>query len=355
MVFSYYITKPFYIMIWHTIKLFRKRPRAILYCNDILDIELYKNIGIYLKPIEIVAKSNTLKRKLISQGYTNISTLPSFPDYVIMFRNMAWRFPCKKIIKIGLEHHAYNFKRHSSANYYNMFTVFFVTSNEQIKILREMNVTTELLVAYPKIDSLFNGSITPEYLLQLSHKARIDSNKKTLLFSSTWDKSGMSAIDKWYDKISLLKDKYNVIVTLHDWMNEEYKRVLQENPDIFYIDDLDRLPYIKLADICVSDTSSFIAECILLNKPLITFKTAIAKRTIPEVIKLIESISIQINSFEELENAIIRYIEQPDLLKNSREKAIKQMFDAPDGQAGKRVADKIIEIVPSLKPHSLKE
>jgi len=341
MVFSYYIKYPFYNLIWYILKIIRKKKLNILYCDSSFDITLYKNVGKHLSDIKIVAKNKKVREELKAMGYKNISLLPSFPDSVIMFRNMAWRFPCKKIIKIGFKHGAYNFKRHSKAQYYDMFNLFFLTSSSEVEIVRKLGVKTELDVAYPKVDSLFDGSITEDDLKILSGLIGLDKTKKTLFFSSTWDGSGMSAIDEWYDKLSLLKDKYNILVTVHDWMNNKYKVALKSNKDIFFIEEIDRLKYIMLSDICICDTSSLIAEICLLGKPLITFKVKNTPRTLMDTVKMIDKISISITHFEELDKAIEKFISNPDLLKNERSEVCKVMFDKPDGQSGKRAAERI--------------
>jgi CDP-glycerol glycerophosphotransferase (TagB/SpsB family) len=230
-----------------------------------------------------------------------------------------------------------------------MFDIFFLTSTTEVENVRNLGVKTKLFPAYPKIDSVFDGSITKKELDDLAAKIGLDRNKKTLLFASTWDKSGMSAIDIWYDKLSLLAEKYNILVTVHEWMSDKYKNVLKSNPAIYYIEDLDRIKYIMLADVCINDTSSLIAEFCVLDKPIITFKTENTSRTLPEIIDMITKISIRIDRFDELESAIYTLINNPDMFREDRQKISKIFFDAPDGYSGKRAAEKIIDLVPELK------
>ena len=348
MVLSYYIVTPFYNIVWSLLKLFRRKKKYILYCDDAFDIELYKNIGKYLADVEIVAKNNAVKRALLSLGYQKVSPLPYFPDGVIMFRNMAWKFPHKKIKKIGFKHGAYNFKRHSKAHYYDMFDIFFLSSESEIENVRRLGVKTNLYPAYPKIDSIFDGSITPEVLERLSAKIGLNPQKKTLLFSATWDGSGMSAIDRWYDKIDTLADNFNLLVTVHDWTSQKYIEALRHNPNIYFITDFDRIPYIMLADICISDTSSLIAEFCILDKPVITFKINETTRTLPEVIDLIEKISLRINNFEEIGIAVQTLLKNPTMHHLGRLRAKQIMVGIPDGLSGKRAAEKIIALIPEL-------
>jgi len=305
---------------------------------------LFKNVGKHLNDIKIVAKNRKVKNEIKALGYKQVSIMPSFPDSVIMFRNMAWKFPCKKITKIGFKHGAYNFKRHSKAEYYNMFDLFFLTSSSEVEIVKNLGVTTMLDVAYPKVDSIYDGSITAEDLRLLSGIIGLDPDKKTVLFSSTWDGSGMSAIDVWYDKLSLLTDKYNILVTVHDWVSEKYKDVLKKNRDVFFIEEIDRLKYIMLADVCVSDTSSMIAEMCLLGKPLITFKVNNTARTLIETVKLIEKVSVGVGCFDELENTVERLILNPEMFAKERQEVCEILFDKPDGFSGKRAAERIYQL-----------
>ena len=341
MVFSYYLKYPIYNILWHIVKYFRwKKNKNILYCEDAFDAFLFQNVGIYLQKIEIVAKNRKVKRDLINKGYTNIKLMPSFPDSVIMFRNMAWKFPCKNIIKIGFTHGAFNFKKHSKPNYYNMFDLFFLTSTTELDRVRKLGVTTKLAVAYPKIDSINKtlSSILPQ---------NYNKDKKTILFSATWDKSGMSAIHKWYSKISLLANRFNIFVTVHDWTSKKYVTELKNNPNVFFIEEFDRLKYIQIADICVNDTSSLIAECCLLNKPLITFRINNTERTLNDVIMMIEKISIRIDEFEEIEAAIDLLLANKDMFDKERKEISEIFFDKPDFLSGKRAAELIKSIISS--------
>ena len=77
-----------------------------------------------------------------------------FPDTVIMFRKSAWKFPVKQIKKIGFTHGAYSFKRFPKAYYYNMFDIFFLTSDADLERMIKHGVSTGSVIGYPKTDSI---------------------------------------------------------------------------------------------------------------------------------------------------------------------------------------------------------
>jgi hypothetical protein len=348
MVFSYYLTSPLYCAAWRVVRLFRKGNKIILYCEDAFDALLFRNVQKHLKPVPLVAKNKKVKQNLRALGFTS-TTMPSFPDVVIMFRNAAWKFPCKQIIKIGFEHGAYNFKRFSKTGYYDFFTVFFMTSEADLARARNRGITIAKAVGFPKIDAAVDGSITRAQLDELSGRLGLDPSKKTLLFSSTWDGSGMSAIDTWYNRVGELNDRYNLLVTVHSQMSESYRRALQANPHITFITDYELFLPIMLSDVCLGDTNSLIAEFCLFDKPIITFRVPPTSRTMPDVMELIESVSYRIDTFEELEPAIERVLRNPSEKSIQRKQAVQTFLGNPDGKAGLRAAGEIITIVPELR------
>jgi Putative glycosyl/glycerophosphate transferases involved in teichoic acid biosynthesis TagF/TagB/EpsJ/RodC len=340
-------------MTWQFFRLFRKKKKIILYCDDALDAVLFRNVQKHLNPIQIVAKNRQVRKKLNFIGYSS-RLMPSFPDAVIMFRNTAWKFPCRKIIKIGFDHGAYNFKRFSKAYYYNRFDAYFMSSEAEVARAQKRGIKTVRTIGFPKIDPVFDGSIGPQQLRDLAARIGLDPKKKTLLFSSTWDGSGMSAVHIWYKRISSLKDHYNLMVTVHAWMSETYRKELKNNRDLLFIDDYEILQYIMIADVCIGDTNSLLAEFCLLDKPIITFRVPATARTMPDVIELIEKISIRIDTFEELAPAVEKLLNNGDTLSAQRKEAVKITLGEPDGKAGLRAADEIIKLLPELCPAPLR-
>lgn len=347
MVLSFYIVKPLYCAAWHIVRLFRRKNIAVLYCDDAFDVTLFKNVKKHLSTVAIVAKNSRVARAIRANGYA-CRVMPVFPDVVIMFRNMAWKFPCKKIVKFGFEHGAYNFKRFSKAAYYNMFDCFFMTSSHDVGRVKKIGVTTAMPVGFPKIDGALDGSITGSELDRVASLCGIDKRKKTLLFSATWDGSGMSAVQLWSKKFGELASRYNVLVTLHPWTSVSYKRDVAATPGVYLVEEYDLTRYIMLADICISDTTSLIAEFCLLDKPIITFRIPATPRTMEDIVELLDNVSVRIDRYEELEPAIIALLKGDHKHSEMRKSAVEIFFDKPDGNAGMRAAAAIVHKVPWL-------
>ncbi|PKN73329.1 MAG: hypothetical protein CVU50_03280 [Candidatus Cloacimonetes bacterium HGW-Cloacimonetes-3] len=353
MVYTYYFSFLPYNLIWKLAKLFRPKKQYLLHVEDCFDYFIFCNIRPHLAPLDIVVSSKAIipKLKPMLDHSAKIYLYPfCFPDGVIMFRNAAWKYPVKSIIKIGLEHGAYNFKRFPKAYYYNLFNSYLMTSSHDVARLQALGAKPVKAIGYPKSDTLFNDSYPPELLSELRNTLKLDNHKATILFSSTWDGSGMSAVHKWYDKLQSLVPEYNILVTLHPRMSNFYRNHLANLPGIHYIDAMDIYPYLLISDVCIGDTNSLIAEFCIVNRPIITFSIDATKRTMDDVIELIKSVSIRIDTFSQLRSAITEALNTSTQTAPARTKVITKLISPLDGHAGFRAAQEIINLLPELKP-----
>lgn len=332
-------------------RLLDKNPPVICYCAEPLDYLIFESVQPYLTYIPVAGKRKT--RLYLKKRGIKCKRMPCFPKAVIMFRHAAHKFPERRIMKIGFRHGAYNFKKYTHADNYNEFTLFLTTSQSDVEIAESLGCRTVYSIGAPKIDPLFNGKYNSDTLIPYKEKANIDSSKKTILLTTTYNASGMSAINKWINKLDYLNRRYNVLVTVHPWADRAKKNRLQKESCIYFIEDINTLPYLAIADVMVGDYSSIMGEFCALDKPIITFKVTPGKRAITEILELISSISIQVNTFDEMVTAIDRSLNDPDELSKARQEANKIMFDALDGKAGERAAEQIIKYLPELKTKNI--
>lgn len=335
MVFSYYLWKIPYSIIWEIKNIIKKNEDVVFYCADELDWIVFRNVYKHLNNVSIVSKNRKVQFDLQKLEIKS-SLMPAFPKVVIMARHALHRFPYKKIRKIGMRHGAYHFKKMISKEKYNAFDLFFFTSIKELEIAEKLGITSGAVGGFPKLDDAFNGSISNLDLEKLRARIGIDPNKPIILFSSTWDKSGMSAIHKWINRIESLSDDYNILVTLHPFIKNKYKF-----KKCCFINDKNILPYLQLSDVIIGDTSSILAEACALKKLIITFKINNAIRLSNEIKKLISEISIQIDDFSELRSTINMLLLNPHCLKQPQEKWNAIMFDKLNGKHGKTIAELI--------------
>lgn len=349
MVFSYYLTKPVYTLWWRLLNLFSPRREVVFYCAEMIDYYSFAPVMKHLSGLTLASSNPAVRKELGKQGI-EVKSLPVFPRAVIMCRHATHKFPCSRALKIGLRHGPYHFKRLTKAANYNQFDLYFFSSEADLRAAEAIGVTVGKAVGFPRLDPVFNGDLSLELVPQLRKELKLDPAKDTLLFTATWDKSGMSGISLWFDRLSELTPNYNVLVTTHPWTEQRYLETIQSTPGVHLIRSADLLPYILLADICIGDTSSLLAECCALHKPIIVFWTPKAQRSLEEIDHLLAQMSLAIHEFGELKPSIRKCLETPGLLRDGQQKANAIMFDVLDGKAGERAAAEIIKLLPELKP-----
>lgn len=329
MTFSYYLKKIPYSGLWHLVNLFTGSNTIALYCGEMHDWYVLKFLYNNLPDITVVAKNSRIKKQLRKIGVKAKNNW-IFPRIVIMARHAFYKFPCKKILNIGLRHGPYHFKSMIDVKKYNLFDIYLFTSEYELDQAEKMGIRSGVAGGYPKLDPAFDGTITDEDLMQLKKKLNFDE-KPVILFSATWEKSGLSAVDKWYKRIGELTEEYNILVTLHPWIKSSIRKKIENTAGVIFVKSHDILPYLLLAEILIGDTSSILAEFCALKKPVITFKVEIKKRLEQELIDMIATISYQIDEFDQLIPAIRYLLSNQDVLLPAQVEANRRMFMPLDG------------------------
>ena len=110
-------------------------------------------------------------------------------------------------------------------------------------------------------------------VLKSNHKV-----DKIILYAPTFSPSLTSApfLKKEIQNLAANKS-YLILIKFHDLMSEklrsEYKSVANKYDNIIFLVERNILKYLMIADIIISDTSSVVFEFLLLNKPVITYKS----------------------------------------------------------------------------------
>lgn len=342
MVGSELLYRPIYTAAWkHAARIGRLLPLAF-YSPEEIDLIGFEPVAKHLPGLTYLSADYGVKARL-KQATLPHKGLFSFPRVLIMSRHSLHRFPSPDIIGIGMRHGPYHFKRMTRADNYNRFSLYLFSSQADLEAAREIGVRVGEAVGFPRLDPAFDGSINDNHLKALKRKLALDPAKPILLFTATWDASGMSAIDLWFRHLDDLVKRWNVLVTLHPWISDKYRKGLRHIEGVRLISQPDLLKAMLLADVCVGDQSSILAECCALDKGIVTFETNPAARSLPEIEELLKRISVRIHRYSDLEAACKLFLDDPSLLATEREQAKCLMFDTLDGQAGKRAAHAILK------------
>lgn len=102
--------------------------------------------------------------------------------------------------------------------------------------------------------------------------------KQVVLYAPTFSPSLTSLPSIKQALVDLVNQKDIVLLlkfhplTKQDWI-DEYKRLAEQEEHIVWIDDFNVTKYQLMADVMISDTSSTVYEFLLLNRPVITYRT----------------------------------------------------------------------------------
>lgn len=179
---------------------------------------------------------------------------------------------------------------------------------------------------WPKVDHILNYS-TRDF-------SDVPENKKIILFAPTHSRKMESASDLMKTLPLILRKDEFLLVKFHELMNselvDEFKLNLQGNA--LFIDDYDITPYLYAADVMISDTSSVLYEFMLLDKPVITYKT---QNRFDK--------GIDISSPEMLRDVLDWSLLNPGEHSENRNKHIAEINPYLDGKISERLIKKLID------------
>ncbi|NDV64292.1 CDP-glycerol glycerophosphotransferase family protein [Bacteroides sp. 224] len=144
----------------------------------------------------------------------------------------------------------------------------------------------ELSKAYKDFDVVETGWTKQDWIKKHLHdfdeeKAALltkHQRDKLVLYAPTFSPSLTSLPHIKEALIKLVREK-NILLLLKfhpltksEWI-EEYKSLAAQEENIIWVDDFNVTKYQLMADVMISDTSSTVYEFLLLNKPVITYRT----------------------------------------------------------------------------------
>jgi len=193
---------------------------------------------------------------------------------------------------------------------------------------------------WPKVDPLFKHRPAEE------RKKPHGGEAPVILYAPTFSPSLTSAPDLEQTIRDMSRQgSYFWLVKFHPLMDkgivDTYRSMQGKNLKV--VEDADIIPYLHAADIMVTDTSSVVAEFLLLDKPVITYKTRIPG---PHVINILQP--------RNLKSTIESIIKDPGPYRQAAREFIKQMHPYTDGLSSDRVLDAteyfISDVRGKLKP-----
>ncbi len=257
--------------------------------------------------------------------------VPYHPDFVIVPGNFV--DPRIPGIKVQI-FHGLGIEKRSHYKIRHFFDVYctsgpFVT--ERYKRLQKRH--KYFLVretGWSKIDHILNYPTE-----DLRKRLNIPEDKKIILFAPTHSRKMQSAEVLLPVIPEIINNNEFWLLKFHELMSKEINQNFEKNvsENIRIIEDHDITPYLHLADVLISDTSSVIYEFMVLDKPVITFRTSSRLDK-----------AINITDPEDLRKAIDRSLKNPGEFSNNRKKHLEEINPYLDGKISERLINTLLEI-----------
>ena len=170
-------------------------------------------------------------------------------------------------------------------------------------------------IGWSKVDHILNYPVNG-----LRDKFDIPKNKKVILFAPTHSKKMQSAESLLPMIPDVILEDEIWFLKFHELMNQKIIEKITNSQQIIIIKDYDITPYLYLADVLITDTSSVAYEFMLLDKPVITYQTQSR-----------ENKGINITQPSQLREAIDRSLKKPQEFHQNRTQHIEDINPRIDG------------------------
>lgn len=162
--------------------------------------------------------------------------------------------------------------------------------------------------------------------------------KKIILYAPTFSPSLTSAQFLINEFKELASDKeYLILIKFHDLMAVDlikaYKIMAKETSNIIFEEERNIIKFLLMADIMISDTSSVVYEFLLLNKPVITYKSR------SKLIKWDNS-----NEYGNLAEKVQSNFEE-DKFKQQRKYIVQEYHPYSDGNSALRMVETVLSFI----------
>ncbi|MBN1971921.1 MAG: CDP-glycerol glycerophosphotransferase family protein [Candidatus Delongbacteria bacterium] len=315
--------------------------KILLYISKFYSISIFKGMVEYLELNDISYRFYTSRkvRNVFPENWDKSKILLTIdetklfkPDFVLCPGNhVDFRIPGIKVQVfhgIGIEKPSHYIIRH----FFDLYlTSGPVVTKKYLELQKKYKYFDVKETGWLKMDYIINYDMT-------NFKADFDipENKKIILYAPTFSNS-MESGSKMLDNIDkIVKSDEFWLVKFHEFMNKElvekFKSKAPKNLKIVETNDI--TPYLHVADIMISDTSSVVYEFICLKKPVITIDTISRKDK-----------GIDVSTPQDLRDALDRILKNPDLLKLNIEKHILEVNPYLDGKTVERTFDVLREIL----------
>ncbi len=177
-------------------------------------------------------------------------------------------------------------------------------------------------------------------IYEAEKKALLNEHRaeKLILYAPTFSPSLTSAPHLLKEVRELAKEEnYLIVIKFHDLMApevvEEYRKLAANAPNIILEEEPNIVKFLLMADLMISDTSSVVYEFLLLDKPVITFKSNSQTKVWDNA-----------NEYVGLARKVRINLEQ-DPFKEERKEVIEEYHPYDDGRSAERMVKAVKDYI----------
>ncbi len=185
---------------------------------------------------------------------------------------------------------------------------------------------------WPKLDLFHENCSLPENKKSIG----LNPEKDVILYAPTFSPKHNSAPHLFNAINALRAQDWQWVIKFHDLEKrdiiEQYEQLQTEN--FIIVKEPNIIPYMKAANVLLTDTSSVAYEFLLLDRPIVTWRA----------VSRLEK-GIDIRNSEELFGALTRSFHDPTELSSVRNELCQELHPYSDGRSSERLIDTIDEIL----------
>jgi hypothetical protein len=238
-------------------------------------------------------------------------------------------------------------------------TVRFVEGEYKTSRLRNMYPNNKFIdVGFSKLDPILNGEVCGFDLESLN----LDPSKKTIIYAPTFYPSSIERFPKNFPEEF---QEFNIIIKPHYFSlsKEKYRgqrKLLKHwgkynNVYLAKVEDYSLVPFMAVADLLISDTSSAIIEFAALDKPVIwcnflklrwTYRGIFSyrfKKRMDKDYQEYSKVAVRLDSYKMLKDMVLEQILKPKALSEQRLRYATKLAGVLDGKASQRIVDFLLE------------
>ena len=260
--------------------------------------------------------------------YTSLDEAIAFnPDFVLCPGNFVdFRLPG---IKIEL-FHGIGIEKPSHYKIRHFFDVYFTSgpavTKEFERIQKKHKYFRIVETGWPKIDHIVNFDRR-----NLRKRYNIPEGKKVILYAPTHSTKMQSATDLIPVFKNCIRKDELWICKPHEFLNKSLIEELRKQ-GVQLLSTFDITPFLHIADVMISDTSSVIYEFMALDKPVVTYRTLSNKDK-----------GLNITTPCELRTALDRCLNNPTELSETRNNYINKVNPLLDGSISAKILNQLQE------------